>query len=74
MTDSNSNTGRREFLQQSVVGTAAAGLGITSTSHVTAQTVPDASKSELINEMDVPTRIALVVSAAGFGLANLHPG
>ena len=53
MTDSNSNTGRREFLQQSVVGTAAAGLAITSTSHVTAQTVPDAAEPEVTNEVDV---------------------
>ncbi|MAD80392.1 MAG: FAD-dependent oxidoreductase [Pirellulaceae bacterium] len=53
MTDSNSNTGRREFLQQSVVGTAAAGLAISSTSHVTAQTVPDAAEPEVTNEVDV---------------------
>ncbi len=53
MTDSNSHTGRREFLQQSVVGTAAAGLAITSTSHVTAQTVPDAAEPEVTNEVDV---------------------
>lgn len=53
MTDSNSNTDRREFLQQSVVGTAAAGLAITSTSHVTAQTVPGAAEPELTNEVDV---------------------
>lgn len=53
MADSNSNTGRREFLQQSVVGTAAAGLAITSTSHVTAQTVPDAAEPEVTNEVDV---------------------
>ena len=53
MADSNSNTGRRKFLQQSVVGTAAAGLAITSTSHVTAQTVPDAAEPEVTNEVDV---------------------
>ena len=53
MTDSNSNDGRRRFLQQSVVGTAAAGLAITSTSHVTAQTVPDAAEPEVTNEVDV---------------------
>ncbi|MGZ0173220.1 MAG: FAD-dependent oxidoreductase [Planctomycetales bacterium] len=53
MTDSHSNTGRREFLQQSVVGTAAAGLAITSTSHVTAQTVPDAAEPEVTNDVDV---------------------
>ena len=53
MNSSNSNTGRREFLQQSVVGTAAAGLAITSTSHVTAQTLPDAAEPEVTNEVDV---------------------
>lgn len=53
MADSNSNTGRRDFLQQSVVGTAAAGLSITSTSHVTAQTVPDAAEPAVTNEVDV---------------------
>ena len=53
MTDSNSNTGRRGFLQQSVVGTAAAGLAVTSTSHVTAQAVPNAAKPEVTNEVDV---------------------
>lgn len=53
MADSNSNTGRREFLQQSVVGTAAAGLTITSTSHVTAKTVPNAAEPEVTNEVDV---------------------
>lgn len=53
MNSSNQNTGRREFLQQSVVGTAAAGLAITSTSHVMAQTVPDAAEPEVTNEVDV---------------------
>ncbi len=53
MNSSNQNTGRREFLQQSVVGAAAAGLAITSTSHVTAQTVPDAAEPEVTNEVDV---------------------
>ena len=49
MTNSNSNTGRREFMQKSVIGTAAAGLAVTSTSHVTAQTVPDAAEPEVTN-------------------------
>ena len=61
MADSNSNTGRRKFLQHSV-GTAAAGLAITSTSHVTAQTVPDAVEPEVTNEVDV-----LVVGAGSAG-------
>jgi hypothetical protein len=52
MTDSNFNTGRRDFLQQSV-GAAAAGLVITSNSHVEAQTVPDAAEAELTNDVDV---------------------
>ena len=53
MNSSNQNAGRREFLQKSVAGTAAAGLAITSTSHVTAQTVPDAAEPEVTNEVDV---------------------
>ena len=53
MTDSNSNPGRREFLQQSVLGTATAGFTIASTSHVMAQTIRDAAKPEVTNEVDV---------------------
>ena len=53
MTDSNSGSGRREFLQQSLVGTAAAGLAIASTSHATAQTLPDAAAPEVTNDVDV---------------------
>jgi hypothetical protein len=53
MTDSNSNSDRRDFLQRSVVGAAAAGLAIASTSHVTAQTVPDALEPEVTNDVDV---------------------
>ena len=53
MTDSNPNTDRRGFLQQSVAGTAAAGLAIASTSHATAQTVPDAAEPEVTNDVDV---------------------
>jgi len=51
MTDSNSD--RRDFLQQSVVGTAAAGLAIASTSHATAQTVANAAEPEVTNDVDV---------------------
>jgi hypothetical protein len=46
-------TVRRDFLQSGLLGTAAAGLAIASTSHVTAQTVPDASEPEVTNEVDV---------------------
>ena len=46
-------TDRRDFLQSGLLGTAAAGLAITSTSHVTAQTVPDAAEPEVTNEVDV---------------------
>ncbi|MEZ6125516.1 MAG: FAD-dependent oxidoreductase [Planctomycetaceae bacterium] len=49
----NSQTGRRDFLQQTLVGTAAAGMAIASTSHVTAQTVPDADEPEVSNDVDV---------------------
>ena len=48
-----SNTDRRDFLQQSVFGTAAAGLTIASTSHVTAETVADAAEVEVTNDVDV---------------------
>ncbi len=46
-------TDRRDFLQQSVVGTAAAGLTIASTSHATAQPVVDAAEPEVTNDVDV---------------------
>ena len=44
---------RREFLQQSVVGTAAAGLTFASTSNATAQAPADALKPEATNDVDV---------------------
>jgi len=44
---------RREFLQSGFLGTAAASLAITSTSHVIAQPVPNATEPEVINEVDV---------------------
>lgn len=53
MTSSNHDTDRRDFLQKSVFGTAAAGLAIASTSHVSAQTVPNASVPEVTNDVDV---------------------
>ena len=46
-------TDRRDFLQQSVVGAAAAGLTIASTSHVTAQAVTGATETEITNDVDV---------------------
>ena len=56
MTQKNSpdpDTNRRDFLQQSLLGTAAAGLTIASTSHVSAQTVPQAAEPEVTNDVDV---------------------
>ena len=53
MTKKEDGTDRRDFLQSGLLGTAAAGLAITSTSHVTAQTVPDAAEPEVTNELDV---------------------
>ena len=53
MNKNNDGTDRRDFLQSGLLGTAAAGLAITSTSHVTAQTVPDAAEPEVTNEVDV---------------------
>jgi len=48
-----SETSRRGFLQQSVLGTAAAGLSVASTSHVAAQAPPGALDAEVTNEVDV---------------------
>ncbi len=53
MTDSTHDNDRRNFLQRSVFGTAAASLAIASTSHVTAQTAHDAAEPEVTNEVDV---------------------
>ncbi len=53
MTKKEDGTDRRDFLQSGLLGSAAAGLAITSTSHVTAQTVPDAAEPEVTNEVDV---------------------
>ena len=46
-------TNRRDFLQQSLLGTAAAGLAIASTSHVSAQTTPGATATGDSNDVDV---------------------
>ena len=53
MNSSESKTDRRDFLQQSVIGAAAAGMTIASTSHVTAQTVADAAEVEITNDVDI---------------------
>ena len=44
---------RRDFLQHYVLGTAAAGLAISSTSHVSAQTVASDAEPEITNDVDV---------------------
>lgn len=46
-------TNRRDFLQQSVLGTAAAGLTIASTTNVSAQAPPEALEPETTNDVDV---------------------
>ena len=53
MTNLNQANDRRNFLQKSVLGTAAAGLAIASTTHATAQPVQDAAKPKVVNEVDV---------------------
>lgn len=53
MKDSPAPNDRRDFLQQSVVGAAAAGLAIAASSHVTAEALPDAAEPEVTNEVDV---------------------
>ncbi len=53
MTSLNHDNDRRRFLQKSVFGTAAAGLAIASSSHVTAQSVAGAAEPEITNEVDV---------------------
>ena len=51
---SDSDLGRRDFLQQSALGAAAvAGLTFASTSHVSAEAVPEAAESEITSEVDV---------------------
>ncbi len=53
MNSSQTETDRRTFLQRSVLGTAAAGLVITSSSHAHAQATPDAAEPEITNDVDV---------------------
>lgn len=53
MNPSPPETNRRDFLQQSVLGTAAAGLTIASTSHVCAQAPANSLEPEITNEVDV---------------------
>ncbi len=53
MEPSRRETNRRDFLQQSVFGTAAAGMTIASTSHVSAETVAESLEVEVGNDVDV---------------------
>ncbi len=53
MDHSDNKTNRREFLHRTAVGSAAAGLSIGATSHVTAQAIPDADATEISNDVDV---------------------
>ena len=53
MTNSQHEPGRRNFLQKSVLGTAAAGMAIASNTHIQAQPVQDAYEPEIVNEVDV---------------------
>lgn len=54
MNSTKNETDRRDFIQQSVLGTAAAaGVTIASTSHVNAQTVPAAAEPEVTNDVDI---------------------
>jgi len=53
MTTSNHGNDRRDFLKQSVFGTTAAGMVIASTTHVAAQSVTNAAKPEVTNDVDV---------------------
>jgi len=53
MNPPDSPTNRRDFLQKSVLGTAAAGLAITSTTHVSAQSVAGAAEPQVNDEVDV---------------------
>ncbi len=53
MNERDQKTDRRDFLQQSVLGAAAAGLTIASTSHAATRTVADAAEPEIANEVDV---------------------
>ena len=72
MNPSETETDRRDFLQQSALGAAAAaaaGLTIASTSHVSAQTDPAAAEPEITNDVDV-----LVVGGGTAGHDRGNPG
>ncbi len=49
----NMKTSRRDFLQNSLIGTAGLGLGIASTSEVRADPVPSAAEPEITQDIDV---------------------
>jgi hypothetical protein len=53
MKERNSSTDRRDFLQQSLLGTAGAGFAIASSAHVAAAEIPDAAEPEITREVDV---------------------
>jgi NADPH-dependent 2,4-dienoyl-CoA reductase/sulfur reductase-like enzyme len=53
MSDHDHQTDRREFMRQSILGTAGAGLAIASTTSVTAAAVPDAAEPEITNKVVV---------------------
>ena len=53
MKSSRSESNRRDFLQQSVLGTAAAGLTIASTTNVSAQAPAEALEPEVTNDVDI---------------------
>jgi len=53
MTTIGQDNDRRNFLQKSFLGTAAAGMAIASTTDVTAQTLADAAEPEVTNNVDV---------------------
>ncbi len=53
MNPSSSEPNRREFLQQSMLGTAAAGLAVGTTSHASAELRAEALEPETSNEVDV---------------------
>ncbi len=53
MSKKDKGTGRRDFLQSGLLGTAAAGLTIASTSHVSAQAPTEALEPEVTDDVDV---------------------
>ncbi len=53
MSNQENKTDRREFLQSGLLGTAAAGIAIASTTHASAQAPAEALEPEVDNEVDV---------------------